>query len=136
MSDAALRAIRQLRPNVSFQIGDPNDPATLVWTDPDTTPPTLDEINAAIAALPPLPVYVPTFTLLGRLTAAEYLGIRQAAAAQLAAGNAQLEQWLDMARTAPNGINLVDPTTASAKAALVAAGLLAQVRADAIFKGL
>jgi hypothetical protein len=134
MSDgAALRAIRQLRPNASFQIADQNDPTTLVWTDTSAAAPTIEEINAAIAALPPLPVYVPTFTLLGRLTGAEYLAIRQAAAAELAAGDARLEQWLDMARTAPDGVNLVDPITVAAKAALVAANLLTQARADVIF---
>jgi len=72
-------------------------------------------------------------TLLGRLSVAEYTAIRQAAAAQLAQGSGQLEQWLDMARVADRGINLYDPVTTAAKAALVAAGLLTQSRADAVF---
>jgi hypothetical protein len=105
----------------------------LTWLDDRQPRPTDAAILAAVAALPPPPVYRSAFALLGRLTLAEYTGIRQVAAAQLAAGNAQLEQWLDMARTAPNGVNLVDPLTVAAKAALVAAGLLTQPRADAIF---
>jgi len=84
-------------------------------------------------ALPTRPVYLDPFVLLGRLTLSEYTLIRQAAGAQLAAGNGQLEQWLDMARIAPSGINLLDPVTIAAKAAVVAGGLLTQARADAVF---
>ena len=84
-------------------------------------------------APPPQPVYIPTATVLGRLTLAEYTAIRQAAASQLAAGNGQLEQWLDMARTSPHGINPADPATIAAIAALGSANLLTAARAAVVF---
>lgn len=101
----------------------------------DMTEGPLDDTTDAelIAFLNPVSPYLPMFTLLGRLTIAEYTAIRQAAAAQLAAGSGQLEQWLDMARTAPNGVNLTDAVTIAAKASIVGAGLLTQARADAVF---
>lgn len=80
-------------------------------------------------APPSPPVYIPTATVLSRRTLAEYTAIRQAAAAQLAGGNGQLEQWLDMARVSPSGINPADTTTTAAVAALVGAGLLTSARA-------
>jgi hypothetical protein len=128
-----IAAVGQLRPSSGFVFNSDVYPDGLTWLDDSTTPPALNEVNAAIAALPPPPSYVQTFVLLARLTPAEYTAIRQAAATQLAAGNGQLEQWLDMARTAPKGINLIDPITTAAKAALVAAALLTQARADAVF---
>ncbi len=80
-----------------------------------------------------LAVYIPTATVLGRLTLAEYTAIKQAAASQLAAGNGQLEQWLDMARTSINGINPADPATIAAIAALESANLLTAARAAVVF---
>jgi len=128
-----MDALCVLRPGAAFGFSGEVYPDGLEWLDPGTVPPALDEVTAAIAALPPPPVWVQTFALLGRLTPKEYTAIRQAAAARLAAGDGQLEQWLDMARTAPNGVNLGDPATAAAKAALIEAGLLTPARADAVF---
>jgi hypothetical protein len=125
-------ALQALRPGAQWSLsGDTY--AGLTWLDQAQAMPTADEVTAAIAALPPAPVHVAAAVLLGRLTLAEYTAIRQAAAAALAAGNGQLEQWLDMARTSVAGIDLNDPATVAAKAALVSAKLLTQARADAVF---
>jgi hypothetical protein len=125
-------ALQVLRPGAEWSLsGDTYD--ALAWLDKTQQKPAADDVTAAIAALPPAPVHVPAATLLARLTAAEYTGIRQAATAQLAAGNGQLELWLDMARTAIGGINLNDPATRAAKAAIISAKLLTQPRADAVF---
>jgi hypothetical protein len=124
-------AVAALVPGALFALSG-DSTSGLQWLDPRPRP-TDAQIATAIAALPPAPVYVAASTLLGRLSLAEYTGIRQAAAAQLAAGNGQLEQWLDLARTSVAGIDLTDPATIAAKAALVSAKLLTQARADAIF---
>ena len=91
------------------------------------------QVWATTPGPPPGPVYIPTATILGRLTTAEYTAIMQAAASQLAAGNGQLALWLDMARVAPNGINPVDATTTAARAALISAGLLTSARDAIVF---
>ncbi len=132
INDQLVAALSVLAPGAQWSIQVAGDPTSIVWLDAMTQP-TLDQINAAIAALPPPPVYIQALTLLGRLLPAEYVAIRQAAAAELSAGNGQMEQWLDMARTAPGGVNLIDPATVVAKAAMVSAGLLTQARADAVF---
>jgi hypothetical protein len=125
-------ALQALRPGAEWNLsGDTY--AGITWLDRTQAKPTADEVAAAIAALPLPPAYVPAATLLSRLTAAEYTAIRQAAAAQLAAGDGGLERWLDMARTAIAGVDLNDPATVAAKAALVSGKLLAQARADAVF---
>ena len=64
---------------------------------------------------------------------AEYTAIKQAAAAQLAGGNGQLEHWLDMTRTSPHGINPADPATIAAIAALESTNLLTAARAAVVF---
>jgi hypothetical protein len=127
-----VAALQVLRPGATWSLSG-DDYGAVVWLDKTQAQPSADDVTAAIAALPPDPVRVPTATLLGRLTAAEYTAIRQAAAAQLAAGNGQLELWLDMSRTATAGVDLNDPATVAAKAALVSGKLLAPARADAIF---
>lgn len=129
-----ITAISTLRPASGFALNGDVYPDGLEWLDDSTKPPTLDEVNAVMALPPPLPpAYLSTFALLGRLTTEEYTAIRQAATAQLAAGDGQLEHWLDMARTAPRGLDLNDPVVTTAKAALVSAGLLTKDRADVAF---
>lgn len=128
-----VKAIGLLRPTSGFSLNGDEYPDGLTWFDDAAQPPTLADVNGAIAMLPPPPAYVAAFALLGRLTIDEYTGIRRAAAGALATGNGQLEQWLDMARTAANGVDLNDPITVGAKASLVALKLLTQDRADAVF---
>lgn len=125
-------ALQVLRPGAEWSLSG-DDYANLIWLDGVQTKPTADEVTAAIAVLPPAPVYLPSALMLSRLTANEYVAIMQAAAAQLAGGNGQLALWLDMARTATNGVNLNDPVTAAAKAGLIVGNLLTQDRANAIF---
>jgi hypothetical protein len=127
-----VAALQVLRPGAEWSLSG-DDYGAIVWRDQAQAQPGADEVAAAIAALPPAPLYVPTASLLSRLSAAEYTAIRQAAAAQLAAGDGGLERWLDMARTAVAGVDLNDPATAAAKAALVSGKLLAPARADAVF---
>jgi hypothetical protein len=127
-----VAALQVLRPGAEWSLSG-DDYGAIVWRDQAQAQPGADEVAAAIAALPPDPLYVPTASLLSRLSAAEYTAIRQAAAAQLAAGDGGLERWLDMARTAVAGVDLNDPATAAAKAALVSGRLLAPARADAVF---
>lgn len=67
-----------------------------------------------------------------RFTDAELSAIYAAAAAQLAAGNAQLHRWITTV-TAENKINLSGTEAQTAKAALVGAGLLTPPRADIVF---
>jgi hypothetical protein len=69
---------------------------------------------------------------LSHLTDLEYAGIIGAANAQLATGNAQLYRWIETVR-ATNRINLAGSEAQTAKAALIAAGLLTQERADLVF---
>ncbi|HEY4406126.1 MAG TPA: hypothetical protein VGN55_15875 [Xanthobacteraceae bacterium] len=128
-----IAAIRSLCPGSGFSFDGDVYPDGLTWEDEAAKPPTLDAVMAAIAAFPSSPVRVSAFALLGRLSDAEYTAIRQAASVQLAAGNGQLERWLDMARTAQGGVNLGDPVTLAAKATLVSAGLLTQARAEIVF---
>jgi hypothetical protein len=127
-----VAALQVLRPGAEWSLSG-DDYGAIVWRDQAQAQPGADEVAAAIAALPPAPLYVPTASLLSRLSAAEYTAIRQAAAAQLAAGDGGLERWLDMARTAIAGVDLNDPATVAAKAALVSGKLLAPARADAVF---
>lgn len=100
---------------------------------PSATPTQEAQAQAAVAVPPPPPTFLPTATVLGRMTLAEYTGIMQAAASQLAAGNGQLAQWLDLARTSQAGINPADPTTVAAIAALEGGGLLTSARVAVIF---
>jgi hypothetical protein len=130
--DKIVAALRVLRPGAQWHLSGDNY-GGIAWLDATQAQPSADDVAAAIAALPPDPVHVPTATLLSRLTAAEYTAIRQAASAQLAAGNGQIELWLDMARTAIAGVDLNDPATVAAKVALVSGKLLAPARADAVF---
>ena len=91
------------------------------------------QVWATTPGPPPGPVYIPTATILGRLTTAEYTAIMQAAASQLAAGNGQLALWLDMARTSQKGIDPADATATAARAALIQAGLLTSARDAIVF---
>ncbi len=67
-----------------------------------------------------------------RFTATEYGAIRLAAQTKLAAGNPQLSLWIDTI-LADGEVNLHGTAASSAKAALLAAMLLTQARADIIF---
>lgn len=127
-------ALRAIRPGAIFTLrGDTLD--GLEWHDENDQPaPTQKEIDAAIAVLPPAPIYLGSSVMLARLTPAEYAGLIKASLSNLTTKNdGQLSRWLDMVRTQPQGIDLNDPVTQAAKAALVSAGILSQDRADAIF---
>lgn len=69
---------------------------------------------------------------ISRFTDEEYSGIKKAASAQMDQGIAQLQKWIDVATT-DGYIDLDRPATMEAKAALIAANLLTQERADIIF---
>jgi hypothetical protein len=85
------------------------------------------ETFAVTDAPPAPPPSVPNAVMLGRLTDGELAAI-EAAATQ----NVQMARWLEMARVTPV-IDLTATSTVAAKAGLVAAGLLTQDRADAVF---
>lgn len=69
---------------------------------------------------------------LARLSDAEYAAILGASQQGLAGGQPQLVRWIDMLRLAGQ-INLQGDDALAAKAAVVAAGLLTQERADEVF---
>lgn len=71
-------------------------------------------------------------TLMGRLTQAEQVAIFRAANTAMAAGNASYMFWLTAANSR-GFIDLADPATIAVKAAIVAAGLMTQTRANAVF---
>lgn len=105
------------------------------YTDPNPFPPA-DEIarrktaaDARRVAMQP-PLRGDMFLL--RLTDAEYIAIKAAAATQESAGNAQLSRWIETVR-ATNQINLAGMEAQTAKAALVGAGLLTPARAIVVF---
>jgi hypothetical protein len=75
--------------------------------------------------------WIPAAVLLERI-APEYALIRKAAADALERGDGQLMMWIDTL-TAQSGCDLTAANTRAAKAALIAAGLLTQERADAVF---
>jgi hypothetical protein len=75
--------------------------------------------------------WLPATVLLERI-APEYAAIRKAAADALEQGHGQLMMWIDTL-TAQGGCQLEADNTKAAKAGLIAANLLTQQRADAVF---
>lgn len=101
---------------------------TSVWQ-PDALDAHMTAWQAArVAMQPPLAGDV----FLSRLTDAEYIAIKAAAATQEAAGNAQLSRWIETLR-ATNSINLASNEAQAAKAAFVRDDLLTPERADIVF---
>lgn len=91
---------------------------------------TPDQIAAAQARRPKPPI--PGAVFLKRLQPAEYAAIITGAQTKLAEGDPQLAMWLDELRL--NGeINVQSTDAQAAKTAIVAAGLLTQMRADEVF---
>ncbi len=95
---------------------------------------TYGPVSAYVAPAPVVvPVVLPAATILSRLTLDEYTAIMQAATAGLAAGNGQLSDWLDLARTTQGGVNLSNAATVAARAALIAGNLLTAARDAVVF---
>lgn len=99
------------------------------WTTPPTPPPstTARWIAGAWVEPAPPPVRVPYATVRARLTEAERVSILVARRA-----DAALDDWITLA-AAEGEIVLGSAATEAAKAALVAAGLLAAARAVEVF---
>jgi hypothetical protein len=87
---------------------------------------------AAYVAPPALAAVIDGAVFLQRMTDDEYAAILAASATQLAGGNGLLARWIDILRM-KGVVNLGDPVALAAKTGLVAAGLLAAARADAVF---
>ena len=100
--------------------------------------PTYTLLNGVVTqtyASAPIPAPIPFVTLstlIQRLTGAEYVAIKKAIAAQIAANNGTVALWYDIAQSG-QPINLNDAQTVTIKALLVSSGLLTQPRADAVF---
>jgi hypothetical protein len=113
---ALIDAIREVEAG-SVQIGATWDGEAF------TNPPEPEEISNPI---------VPGGEFLLRVTDEEYLAVVNAANTAFANGNPQMTRWLELIRV--NGVvNVESGTAIAAKAALVAAGLLTQERADIVF---
>lgn len=91
------------------------------------------ETYPTTAIPPPPPVTtVSTSVLFGRLTAVEMQTIVKAANAQMVAGNPQYLFWLTTAKSA-GFVDLASADTQAIVAAIVAAGVMTQNRANVVF---
>jgi hypothetical protein len=112
----------------SFAAGyvDADDPAYAAFLEAGALP---TKIGSEIEIRGQSIAVVPGLAMLSRLTEPEYVAIRQAEAAS----PATIGRWLDALRV--NGeVNLFGLTAEAARAGLVAAGLLTEVRASEIFR--
>jgi hypothetical protein len=121
------RALNVIRPGASW-VCRGNDYAGLEWLDETQTKPTEGEVGDAIAALPATPIFISYSVLRSRLTDAERQAILIACRTSW-----QIDDFVRLAQ-AEGEVNLNSDLTATAKSALVAAGLLTQERADVIFQ--
>lgn len=112
---------------------DPVPPQGQVITSVSYAPDAGTGIQQIVQTAPaPAVTTVGTTTLLSRLTGAEQVAIYKAANTAMANGNAMYMFWLTAVNTR-GFVDLLDPATATVKAAIVTAGLLSQSRADAVF---
>jgi hypothetical protein len=129
-------AISVVCPIISVSVGKPLEPPT--WSfipDPSATPAQIAAAQNVIDTIDPVVKnIIPFHIFISRWTTTELSNLYKARATAIqtnGAGMTLVKNW-DVAQ-AQNSVDLNSPAALNFKASIVAAGLLTQVRADAIF---
>jgi len=127
-------AVAAVCPVISVRVGSATDRATWSYIPSDgATGPQITAANNVIANISPTELNIIPFSqFIGRWNDAEYTLLMQRRATAIGAGNIPLVRQWDQA-TATGLVDLNSPAAQNFKTAIVAAGILTQVRADAIF---
>lgn len=123
-------AIAEVSPIAGCSVGKPDDRATWAWTPgAGATQPQVDAGNNVIATIPINPLGSPTTgDFIGRWTNAEYLALQKLRTTD---NGKMAKDWDNV--TSETTINMNKKKTQTLKTNLVAASVLTQARADAIF---